>query len=208
MPRWVKGPALVVMNDQQSRLARWIKVQAYKHDGKLHRQWSPAYLVSETEDYYALASKASCVTEADGRRWITKEHAVFLLFKKRWMNVIAMFKPESGICYYVNIASPTIQDKGMLKYIDYDLDVKLYPDGAERTLDENEYARHVLTYGYSPELSRAIEKSVKEVHQMMSDHAFPFVEEDIEALYDLFLASTKPFIKKEHAYGKNDRKPR
>ena len=70
------------------------------------------------------------------------------------MNVIAMFKPESGICYYVNIASPTIQDKGMLKYIDYDLDVKLYPDGAERTLDENEYARHVLTYGYSPELSR------------------------------------------------------
>ena len=56
------------------------------------------------------------------------------------MNVIAMFKEGKGICYYVNIASPTLYDDGFLKYIDYDLDVKLYPDGVERTLDENEYA--------------------------------------------------------------------
>ena len=59
------------MISHDSRLARWIKVQAYKHDGKLHRQWSPAYLVSETPDYYAICSKASCVTESDGRKWIT-----------------------------------------------------------------------------------------------------------------------------------------
>ena len=191
------------MNNFENRLPRWIKVQAYKHDGKLHRQWSPAYLVSETPDYFVLASKASCVTESDGRRWMTKEHACFILFKKKWMNVIAMFKPEQGICYYVNIASPTIMDKGMLKYIDYDLDVKLYPDGAEKTLDENEYARHANFYHYPPELLQAIEKATAEVKLLMAEGAFPFVKEDIEALYSLFLERNKPFRKP----GSNHEKP-
>ncbi len=186
----------LVMNNSQNftnpKFKRWIKVQAYKHDGLLHRQWSPAYLVEETDDYWALASKASSVTESDGRKWVTKERAVFILFKKRWMNVIAMFKQDRGICYYVNIASPTISDKGYLKYIDYDLDVKLYPDGMEKTLDENEYERHVQTYGYPADLSAAVEKSASEVKKTIASHVFPFVDEDIEALYRKFLSDNKP----------------
>ena len=180
------------MNDQSNHFRRWIKVQAYKHDGALHRQWSPAYLVEETEDFWALASKASCVTEGDGRRWMTKERAVFLLYKKRWMNVIAMFKEGRGICYYVNIASPTILDKGFLKYIDYDLDVKLYPDGAERTLDENEYAKHTQTYAYPADLSHAIEKSMEEVKRMIEAREFPFIDEEMAAYYQRFLDDNPP----------------
>ena len=125
--------------------------------------------------------RQSTVTESDGRRWVTKERAIFLLFKERWMNVIAMFKEPckirnrygkvlgefpGGICYYVNIASPTILDKGFLKYIDYDLDVKLYPDGLEKTLDENEYMHHASTYGYPDDLEKAINISLEEVKQM------------------------------------------
>lgn len=185
------------MEDEDRRFRRWMKVQAYKHDGTLHRQWSPAYLVEETEEYWALASKASLVTEGDGRKWITKEKAIFLLFKKRWMNVIAMFKEnKQGICYYVNIASPTILDKGYLKYIDYDLDVKLYPDGVERTLDEKEYARHVETYGYSKELSKAIEKNLQRVKEAVEERQFPFIDEAIEELYHRFLIDNSPFPKR------------
>jgi protein associated with RNAse G/E len=88
-----------------NRFFKWVTVQAYKHDGLLHRQWSPAYLTAENDDYWALSSKASLVTENDGRRWMTKEHAVFILFKHEWMNVICMMKENGGICYYVNVAS-------------------------------------------------------------------------------------------------------
>ncbi|HAS55815.1 MAG TPA: hypothetical protein DEF61_05740 [Firmicutes bacterium] len=182
-------------NKAKAKYTRWIKVQAYKHDGLLHRQWSPAYLVEETPSYWALASKASCVTESDGRRWITKEKAIFLLFKHQWMNVIAMFKDGRGICYYVNIASPTLLDKGYLKYIDYDLDVKLYPDGIEKTLDEKEYARHIQTYGYPKELSKAIEKSINEVRELIKKKEFPFQDSQILRLYDKFMAENQPFRK-------------
>ena len=186
------------MENVDARLKRWMKVQAYKHDGLLHRQWSPAFLVEETEDYWALASKASMVTESDGRKWVTKEKAVFILYKKTWMNVIAMFKTEKDICYYVNIASPTIFDSGYLKYIDYDLDVKLYPDGVERTLDEGEFARHVQTYGYPVELQRIIERSMKEVKKLIAERCTPFDNEYITGLFAKFLAMNQPMKPRPH----------
>lgn len=180
------------MNEVDPRLLRWKKVQAYKHDGQLHRQWSPAFLVEENDEYWALASRASMVTESDGRKWVTKEKAVFILYKKKWMNVIAMFKTEKDICYYVNIASPSIFDQNYIKYIDYDLDVKLYPDGVERTLDEGEFARHVQTYGYPIELQHAIERSVEDVKRMISNRETPFCNEEIFRLFNLFLSMNQP----------------
>ena len=182
------------MYDNQAFLRRWKKVQAYKHDGTLHRQWSPAFLVEETDDYWVLASKASMVTESDGRKWMTKEKAIFILFKKKWMNVIAMFKQSRGICYYVNIASPTILDDGYLRYIDYDLDVKVYPDGVEKTLDEREYDRHITLYGYPKDLSQAIEKSMDQVKTMIEAKQFPFQDEIVNQYYERFLDMNKPVV--------------
>lgn len=180
------------MGYSDQRFNKWIRVQAYKHDGLLHRQWSPAYLAEENDDYWALASTSSSVTESDGRKWITKEHAVFLLYKKKWMNVICMFKKTGGICYYVNIASPTILDKGFLKYIDYDLDVKLFPDLVEMTLDEKEFERHVLTYGYPKDLTEAINRSKDEVHGLIEQKAFPFVDSEIIRIYQKYVDENKP----------------
>lgn len=179
-------------NNKTNRFPKWVVVQAYKHDGLLHRQWSPAYLVAETDEYWALASRASLVTENDGRRWMTKEHAIFVLFKDKWLNVICMMK-ENGLVYYANIASPTVLDNGMLKYIDYDLDVKLFPDQTMKDLDELEFERHILTYGYSKDLADAIKKSFAETKAMMEAKTFPFCDEKINSLFTKFLNENQPF---------------
>lgn len=178
---------------KDARFQKWIVVQAYKHDGTLHRQWSPAFLAEETDDYWALSSRASLVVESDGRRWMTKEHAVFILFKHSWMNAICMIKEDGKISYYVNIASPTIWDQGYLKYIDYDLDVKLFPDGMMKELDIMEFERHIQTYGYSAALTRAVTNSMHRVIGLMKERAFPFSDEEIHRIYDKFIENTKPF---------------
>src|SRR5574344_1877841 len=178
--------------NENKRFFKWIVVQAYKHDGLLHRQWSPAYLVEETDDYWALASRASLVTENDGRRWMTKEHAIFVLFKDKWLNVICMMK-ENGLVYYANIASPTVLDNGMLKYIDYDLDVKLFPDQTMKDLDELEFERHILTYGYSKDLADAIKKSFAETKKMMEGKIFPFDADCVNRLFTKFINENQPF---------------
>lgn len=176
------------------RFKKWLRVQAYKHDGKLHREWAPAYLVEETDEYWALASRMSSVIESDGRRWMTKEPAIFMLFKHKWMNVIAMFKERGGITYYVNIATPTILDDDYLRYIDYDLDVKLYPDLVEKTLDEKEFQYNAKHYGYPEKLMKVVLKSKEEVIEMIENKAFPFVDSEIERLYDIF-ANIEPIRK-------------
>ena len=183
-----------MMSESSDILEKWLSVQAYKHDGRLHRQWSPGYCLEETDDYWALASKASLVIEDDGRHWMTKENAIFLLYKKAWMNVICMFKESGGICYYANIASPTIFDGGYLRYIDYDLDLKLYPDHTIKALDENEFENNIVRYGYSPELGGAIRRSFQEIRAAMQEGRFPFSDADIESMYARFLSETKPFI--------------
>ena len=180
------------------RFKNWRQVQAYKHDGHLHREWSPAFLVEETDEYWALASRMSAVIESDARRSMTKEPAIFLLFKKKWMNVIAMFKESGGICYYVNVATPTIDDKGYLKYIDYDLDVKLYPDLVEKTLDEREFAHNTQLYGYSQELVDKIKASKDAILRMIDAKEFPFQDAEMQKRYDLFLEENKPVEKSEH----------
>lgn len=168
---------------------KWLIIQAYKHDGGFHRQWTHSYVLDDQEDYIALASIRAAVVESDGRKWHTKEPAIFILSKKSWFNVIAMFK-ETGICYYVNIASPAIFDKGMLKYIDYDLDVKLFGDGTTKLLDVSEYRKHAEELEYGDEIKEVLDKAVQEVYGLINKKEFPFVDERIQSYLNQFNEET------------------
>ena len=165
---------------------RWIMIQAYKHNGELHRQWSHSYVIEDNDDYFICVSVRSYVIESDGRKWHTKEPALFVLSKKEWFNIIAMFK-EDGVCYYVNIASPTIYDKGFLKYIDYDLDIKLFNDGSTKLLDVSEYRKHAVEQNYSDEIKEILSNSVDHVYEMIKNKEYPFDDEAMNNLYKKYL---------------------
>ena len=168
---------------------KWVIIQAYKHNEELHRQWSHSYVLVDDENYYVLVSIRAAVVESDGRKWHTKEPAIFILSKKEWFNVIAMLK-ENGICYYVNIASPAICDKGYIKYIDYDLDIKLYEDGTTRLLDVSEYKKHADEQGYSEEIKTILQSSVDKVYGMINKKEFPFIDQEIQKYYQRFIKET------------------
>lgn len=163
----------------------WIMVQAYKHNGELHRQWSHGYVLDDNEDYYVVATIRASVIESDGRKWHTKEPAIFILSKKEWFNVIAMLK-EDGVCFYVNIASPTILDKGFLKYIDYDLDIKLFGDGSTKLLDVSEYHKHAKEQNYPDEIRKILTESVDSTYKKIKEKEFPFISSEIEKFYRNF----------------------
>ena len=55
---------------------------------------------------------------------------------------------EDGIYYYCNLSSPFACDEEALKYIDYDLDIKVYPNGKYHLLDEDEYEQHMNQMNY------------------------------------------------------------
>ncbi len=169
-----------------SLLNRWIAIQSFKHDGSFHRFWDRGLVLEDTPNYIIVATKKAKVTESNGRKWFTKEPAVTIFFKKEWYNVICMFK-LSGIAYYCNIASPCIVENACIKYIDYDLDVKLTSDKQVRVLDEKEYEHHRLEYGYSDDLDFILKYQVKEISQKMRNGEFPFDDAKVTVNYNRLL---------------------
>ena len=165
----------------------WIQIQSYKHDGSLHRCWDHSLVLDINENFIVLGSKKTKVTEADGRRWYTREPAISIFSFNDWYNVIEMLK-EEGISYYCNIASPTLIDKDIAKYIDYDLDLKLFHDGLIKVLDENEYARHKEKYHYSDKLDRVLVHEVDKIYRLMNERDYPFNDGRVMQYYDEFKA--------------------
>lgn len=165
---------------------KWIKIQSYKHDGSLHRLWKRNFVLVDNDEWLIVASKKTRVVESNGRVWYTKEPAISFFSKTRWFNTIAMLK-EEGVSYYSNIASPTLIDGEIAKYIDYDLDIKRLPNGTLRLLDRNEFKRHISTLEYDQDLVDVIFDQAEKTQAHMATSKFPFDDDEVLRYYQAFL---------------------
>lgn len=136
-------------------------------------------IIDVTDEYIVTGSCASRVVESDGRIWYTKEPAVSVFFLKNWFNIIAMMR-NGTVCYYCNIASPSLEDEHMVIYIDYDLDLKLFPDSTIIELDRKEYLYHKEKYNYSNDLDKVINHEFERVRQLMKNRMFPFNDDKMK----------------------------
>ncbi len=180
-----------------SIVGRWLGVQCFKHNGSLHRCWDRGLVLENTPEYIVTATKRAKVVESNGRRWFTKEPAVTIFSKKEWWNVICMIK-QDGICYYCNIASPSIVGHDCIKYIDYDLDTKLFTNSEIKVLDEKEYAHHKATYQYGDDLDTVLRYTTNIIIQRMKKREFPFNDDKIKEYFNQYLEMTKK--KDDEAY--------
>ena len=139
-----------------------LQIQCYKHNHKVHRSWDEAVVLDVKEDYIVCGNDRTLVTEAEGNTWRTKEPAVMYFFKDKWYNIIVQLKKE-GITYYCNIASPYIIEENTIKYIDYDLDLRIFQTGSFKILDKQEYNYHKKKMKYSNELDIIIRSSLSEL---------------------------------------------
>ena len=148
-------------------------VQSFKHNGTLHRTWSKGLIIDIQKDFYVVVTDHTWVVEADGRRWLTKEPAICFYYKNDWFNIISMVR-KTGIYYYCNIASPSIYDGEAIKNIDYDLDLKVFPDQSYAVLDENEFEYHSNIMNYSNELKDVCIKAKDKLIKMVENNEKPF----------------------------------
>lgn len=149
------------------------EIISYKHNGVLHRVWQSTYIVRQTSDVLVIVNDRANVIDGDGRRWKTKEPAVCYFFKNYWFNIICMLR-GNAIYYYCNLSSPYVKDNEGVKYIDYDLDVKVFPSGDKIILDRDEFDFNKIDYGYSPELVEIIEKELLVLLDRIDNEVFPF----------------------------------
>ncbi|EAD1545258.1 DUF402 domain-containing protein, partial [Listeria monocytogenes] len=149
-----------------------IQIKSYKHNGKLHRTWKKTVVLKSTENIIIGGNDHTLVVEADGRKWVTREPSICYFHSDYWFNVISMIR-EDGIYHYCNLGTPFAVDEQALKYIDYDLDIKVFPDGRFHLLDEGEYEQHRRQMKYPDSIDRILRHNVDVLSHWILDKKGP-----------------------------------
>jgi len=178
-----------------------LKVHCYKHNGKIYRYGSEGIVLDIKKDYIVFGNDNALIVKSDGKVRKTKDAAVLYFFRHKWFNIIAQLKKD-GISYYCNIASPYIIEEGAIKYIDYDLDLRIYTNGEYRILDRMEYKQHKKQMQYSEKLDLAVRNGLDELIQLYKHHAIIFSSEENKKYNQLF----QELKKTESIAKKNDKK--
>ncbi len=165
-------------------------IHSYKHNGQLYKSWDEAILLEKTDTYYVFGNQKTKVTEVDGRTWYTKEPAILFYFKNHWFNIIGQCK-EKGLTFYCNMTSPFIIEEGAIKYIDYDLDVRIFPTGSFKILDRREYAYHKKKMAYSKQLDSILKRELSTLIEMIRQVDYFFQPETIEKYVNMYQLEVK-----------------
>lgn len=163
-----------------------MKILSYKHNGTLHRTWAETTVLKRTQKVVIGANDRTLVKESDGRTWITREPAICYFHSAYWFNVIGMLR-QDGVYYYCNLSSPFTFDREGLKYIDYDLDIKVFPDMTFVLLDEDEYQKHRQEMNYPEAIDRILRKNVNDLISLIRSRKGPFDPFFIDTWYERYL---------------------
>ena len=174
-----------------------IYVQSFKHDGSLHRTWSLGFVIEANSERTVVVTNKTWVTEADGRKWYTREPAICFFYPNHWFNILCMMR-KTGVYYYCNLASPAIYDGEALKHIDYDLDVKVFPDGKIVLLDEDEYDDHSREMNYPETIKTIIEDELQELLDWIEQKRTPFKTEELHEMFKVYLKLLEANNKREY----------
>lgn len=98
---------------------------------------------------------------------------------------------KDGVYFYCNLSSPYLYDGEAIKYIDYDLDIKVFPDGSYMLLDEREYKDHSQIMSYPDDIMEIIESQREELIKRIENNEKPFCLTDIHQYFELYQSLAK-----------------
>lgn len=174
------------MEKEQLVIGHTYEIHGYKHNGKIHRAWDEAVLLEIHDEYLIFGNEKTKVTESDGRTWRTKEPAVLYFFYKDWYNIIGQCKKD-GIYYYCNLASPFIVEENTIKYIDYDLDLRVFPDGSFKVLDRGEYKYHKNVMKYPNSIDIILKEELSNLINHVRKREIAFSPDIVEHYHEKYI---------------------
>ena len=173
---------------EKLKIGHKYQIHSYKHNGQIYKSWDEAILLhfDFNEGVLIVGNNCTTVMEKDGHTWKTKEPAILFFFLHKWYNIVGQYK-EKGICYYCNIASPIIIEDNTIKYIDYDLDLRVFPNGSFKILDRMEYRYHKKQMHYSSRLDFILKYELGNLIEMVRAKEDPFNKKTIEAYHQKYI---------------------
>ena len=166
------------------------KIHCYKHNGEAYQASEETIILDIKDEYIVCGNYMVDVTEPEGHSYKTKELAIIYFYKHNWFNCIAQLI-SFGLFYYCNMASPYIIDDNVIKYIDYDLDLRVFPNGSFKILDRMEYKYHKKQMHYSNRLDFILKYELGNLIDMVRRNEMPFDRKTINDYYEKYVYLTK-----------------
>ena len=93
----------------------------------------------------------------------------------RWYNVFRFMSPTGALQnFYCNVNIAPVLHRGVLSYIDLDMDILVAPDLSFTVLDEDEFIANSAKYRYSQEVQARSHAALGELVTMIETRQFPF----------------------------------
>ncbi|WP_373435973.1 DUF402 domain-containing protein [Metamycoplasma equirhinis] len=128
-----------------------ITIQAFKYDGSLYRQYEGAKIVANFDDFVVVLLIKSKVME-DNINWVVSDPILFFFAKNKFYNASITLNKRKDNYIYINLASPFFIEDGIIKYIDFDIDIKSYVDKDFNVIDWQDFKESIVKYNYSLKL--------------------------------------------------------
>jgi uncharacterized protein (DUF952 family)/protein associated with RNAse G/E len=158
--------------------ARDVRIVATNYDGSPH--WShPALLLHADDTIVITATSAGLAIDRTAGSFTSPFNTRGHYWPDRYFNVIRLEEPGRGLTgYYCNIAAPVQLDGANVRYVDLELDVRVFvaADGALTwtLLDEDEFEAARTKYGYDDTLVSNCRDAVTQIVAMVEARAYPF----------------------------------
>ncbi|CCE66798.1 DUF402 domain-containing protein [Candidatus Mycoplasma haematominutum] len=168
---------------------RQLMIHVYKQDANLFKTIEKHYCIFENPSLWVFflppfkAELIKEVVDSGGEREkfykfrkysvSTNRHPIFLFFwREHWFNLSLTLKPEKRFTLLLKISSPPIVEENTLKFIDFDLSLKLTDSRELSLLNSEDHILNCTKFKYSQNLQKQISKTIRTVFKLLKNNWF------------------------------------
>jgi uncharacterized protein len=161
-------------------MSAWWRIAAHKYDRRLHSAL-PAELIRDDGQQVVFRVQPDAVIHhvTRGMSLPINRRSTMVFWRACWYNVYLNYsRTDSAVFdhYYCNVGLPPTVDAAQrtLRFVDLDLDVRIWPDGQHAILDEDEFAAHRVQFAYPPDVAQRAQRTVDTILAAWHARQFPF----------------------------------
>ncbi len=152
------------------------QIAALKYDYRPHYTWPADFIDDDGEQIrFSTVIGGTLIHYTRAFEQLQRCPSDLTFWRSQWYNVFTNYDSDHTLHnFYCNVAMPLVIESNTLKYVDLDLDVRIYPDGTYNVLDEDEFIAHAEQFAYPAWLQKRARSAVDEIIALAQARTGPF----------------------------------
>ena len=155
-----------------------ITINSRKYDGTIRKSWT-CELIEEVDDLIVAVGRFDTDVNHSDLGLITQGTLSYEYFwRDRWYNIFRFVTADGAFRnFYCNICMPPEFSKGVLDYVDLDIDVLVDADFSYRILDRDDFEMNAELFNYPIHVRDQVEEALQALLELIELRDLPGASE-------------------------------